>query len=194
MMQSYIKRLFFAVVLLVTMQNYCFAGLPVGYQDAKWGMSKDEVRSLLRENAIDEFWSRKNSICVSHGELSDWYLFKDDKLYEVSISLDLGPDAALWENEQKKASKIVIDSLTKKYGKPNALRTPGFDGIYGKTFRTVWKDKDTKIEYLEYLGINVNVWNNKITYSSIKLIDQYNKKQDEENRKNIKNNLEGKLY
>ncbi len=153
--------------------------LPRGFKQAKWGMTKAELKSVYP----DLFHYGDSGDVYKLGYIKDnypidemTYYFYDNKLYKIVMS---------YNRFDIKYDEIVAEMI-KKYGQPKKKGKEEFDKLSRAIFRNIffrtWEDENTRIR-VKYLipRRNVNIKENISTYFAS--IDLEKQKYAEEKQK-----------
>lgn len=129
-----------------------------GYQEAKWGMSKEEIRGLIELPLTDERDERLRYSDVIEGDkVTISYMFDRGKLYMVVILFELPV-----EHEELSVRRFakVYHRLARKYGQADVGREEELDK--GGLFVT-WEFKKSEI----FLQLKVEKSSNKLVLALI---------------------------
>jgi hypothetical protein len=181
------------VLLIIVMFSYILiAGkLGDGYKDAKWGMTKGQVKSILSAT-IESQSSEPNdegdtSVIFNLGKNKKLKaFFYNNKFYHAEFEPGLGDD-------DENSVDAIITGLANKYGKGQIVRNM-VDGALGLALRVVvWNDGITKITLRmhdpeQYAKQGYDIYPSstlKVLYESIKIKDD--KKKEQEKKQNRDN-------
>ena len=139
--------------------------LPTDVRNARWGMTKDEVKAVEKENIIDE---EETDILfngrVSNKDCNILYSFNDKgELYRVALLFE---EAHTNPNRYISDYNTIKEGLIEKYGKPELPTDSFWDGG-----ERLYKDNPSDygmavlMGYLQYLS----TWDNKKTSISLSL-------------------------
>ena len=141
-----------------------------GYKDAKWGMSKDKIRSVIQQmfpkrdkeaielldNCEDE-WNGTPCFYVTVGEKSFMFYFHKDNLflvkYDQGFTLSSGA-----------AAEALIKGLNDKYGNGKSCTAPS-DYHGNPQSATCWQDGVTTVKFVR--GVDYSMYD--VAYISDKI-------------------------
>jgi hypothetical protein len=160
MKRSILALLSFIVAVFILLQNsYCYGQnieFKEGYKNAKWGMSKEQVKKSFPDMTFKE----EGELCLFLSEIAEedviiFFSFLNDKLYKVIVSFDI--KTMNKKNYIQKYNKFQ-GLLIKKYGEPKRNVRRGSSNEYiddataismGEgTYFTTWALPETNISLI----------------------------------------------
>lgn len=148
------QRYFISIFLILFLSGISYAMLPKGYEGAKWGMSVDELKKVVKdlvkadnrntfyfgehfEMEPDVYYKEKGK-----NERVEYYFYKG-KLYKIFIIYDRELyETSFYEDLIKKAKDI--------YGDPKDVFEEKTFGL--RIFHTMWDDGETTVDIRKGAG------------------------------------------
>lgn len=136
--------------------------LGYGYNDAKWGMSKKEVKQVINKKIIEE--TKENILFGIKKGITLNCCFFDNKFYMAEYRIK-----DFSQNLIEYTTDGILATLLEKYGKESKVTTYiSFGGLLQHPNTYVWEDNNTVIYFLQisYVGDYVDNRDKTITYYS----------------------------
>lgn len=120
------------IIPLILLTVAAYAAAVNGWDKATWGMSKEKIKTLYAESAIQD--GNENTLVIPSMEFEGnkylvTFYFTAEKLSKVSLSMDV-PDRTVYNT--------MVDKFTRQYGKPAKKTDNDYIGY------TIWAFQKTK--------------------------------------------------
>lgn len=154
--------LFCVLICLIAPQCASLERLPNGYENAKWGMSTEQIMSKMQYFPNSTCYSSDPRFSTIFAIISDGkgregitYFFYNNKLFAVSV-------------DYSSPMESVVSELESKYGKP-AMSRKSYQDNEGKYLRTTWMDDANAMTFEEFKPVDSKKWQIRINYQSSEL-------------------------